>query len=201
MHTKRKSNSDSTHNISWSHAGGCIRTRERTREPGGRENIHTYPCRRALTWGRCAWAPPALAPPPRRTAATVQSQVGNPWCWSAGLQPKGGTHPTLAQRRVSHSRVCRDLAVPPFSSSSCSSRRSTNSGGGFRQGEYNPWFQSRFRAPIWGDFSSARGYHMAPCVEVRGGKPSVLFICPPGKGWVMGGPVGSVRLELVEEEF
>lgn len=40
----------------------------------------------ALAWVRCAWAQHIFPAAPPRTAA-LQSQTGNPWCWSAAGWP------------------------------------------------------------------------------------------------------------------
>lgn len=45
-----------------------------------------YPCMTALAWVRCAWAQHLFPAAPPRTAA-LQSQTGNPWCWSAAGWP------------------------------------------------------------------------------------------------------------------
>lgn len=64
-----------------------------SRENGG----WAYLCMTALAWVRCAWAQhlfPAALP---RTAA-LQSQTGNPWCWSAtGWPPDQGALTTPDQ--------------------------------------------------------------------------------------------------------
>ena len=56
-----------------------------------------YPCMTALAWVRCAWAQHLFPAAPLRTAA-LQSQTGNPWCWSAaGWPPDQGALTTPDQ--------------------------------------------------------------------------------------------------------
>lgn len=77
----------------------------------------------ALAWVRCAWAQLLFLAAPPRTAA-LQSQTGNPWCWSAAGWPpdQGGTHTPTSSPEMSVS--CR--GEPSLESPST---RATESGG------------------------------------------------------------------------
>lgn len=85
-----------------------------------------YPCMTALVWVRCAWAQ-LLFPAALPHTAALQSQTGNPWCWSAaGWPPDQGA---LTPRPVP-----RDECLPLGYAKPRESLHASPDSGGSREG-------------------------------------------------------------------
>ncbi len=139
----------------------------------------------ALAWVRCAWAQNLFPAAPPRTAA-LQSQTGNPWCWSAaGWPPDQGA---LTPRPVP-----RDECLPLGYAEPGGSLHASPKSGGSKEGGKNPGCAPQLRVQTVRGTSVVRSgwrgaAHMAPRVEVQAIESPWLICSPPGEG--------SARLQL-----
>lgn len=130
----------------------------------GENGQRTHPCMTALAWGHCAWAPLLFPAAPPRTAA-LQSQTGNPWCWSAaGWPPDQGalTPQPVPLRWVPPAGVRRDRWVLPREPWKWR----------FQKGENILVVLSSWESSQWGDLCSVKCVkgcrsHGSPGVEVQ----------------------------------